>query len=114
VARRPAEGGAAGARFAMLEQDWERGDSVAYLARALPLAREVVQAAEARGRAGPRLAPDEVRLLSRCARLAAAGPAGHDLGPVELQRFWELAAAEHDRHAQFAVGLWYARMQVDG
>jgi TPR repeat protein len=114
VARRPAEGGAAGARFSMLEQDWERGDGAAYLARALPLARELVQAAEARGRAGPRLAPDEVRLLSRCARLAAAGAAGHDLGPAELQRFWELAAAEHDRHAQFAVGLWYARMQVDG
>ncbi|WP_460826746.1 tetratricopeptide repeat protein, partial [Massilia terrae] len=63
--------------------------------------------------AGPRLAPDEVRLLSRCAR-AAAGSAAHQLSPGELQRFWELAGAEHDRHAQLALGLWYARMQVDG
>ncbi|WP_460829649.1 tetratricopeptide repeat protein, partial [Massilia agilis] len=70
--------------------------------------------AEARGRAGPRLAPDEVRLLSRCARLAASSTGAHDLPAAELQRFWELAAAEHDRHAQLAMGLWYARMQVDG
>jgi TPR repeat protein len=28
--------------------------------------------------------------------------------------FWELAAAEQDRHAQFALGLWCARMRIDG
>lgn len=112
--RRAAESGVAEARFALLEQDWEQGQQGAYLERALPLARALVQAAEARGRAGPRLAPDEVRLLSRCARLAASGTGALDLLPAELQRFWELAAAEHDRHAQLAMGLWYARMQVDG
>jgi TPR repeat protein len=112
--RRAAESGVAEARFALLEQEWETGQHAGYLARALPLARTLVQAAEARGRAGPRLAPDEVKLLSRCARLATAGAAAHDLAAAELQRFWELAAAEHDRHAQLAVGLWYARMQVDG
>jgi uncharacterized protein len=112
--RRAAESGVAEARFALLEQEWEQGQHAAYLARALPLARTLVQAAEARGRGGPRLAPDEVKLLSRCARLAAGGKLPHDLAAAELQRFWELAAAEHDRHAQLAVGLWCARMQVDG
>lgn len=112
--RRAADSGVAEARFAVLEQDWAQGNHAAYLARALPLARAAQQALEARGRAGPRLAPDEVRLLSRCARAAAAGSAAHDLSAAELQRFWELAGAEHDRHAQLALGLWHARMQVDG
>ncbi|WP_370660222.1 tetratricopeptide repeat protein, partial [Massilia glaciei] len=77
------------------------------------------------------LTPDEVLLLSRCARVldGAHGPAdpaaaaaaaaealqrAHAVGPAELRRFFELAAAEHDRHAQMAVGLWFARMRVDG
>jgi TPR repeat protein len=111
--RRAADSGVAQARFAVLEQDWVDGNHEAYLGRALPLARAVVQAVEARGRAA-RLAPDEVRLLSRCARVAAADQAAHDLSAAELQRFWELAGAEHDRHAQLALGLWHARMQVDG
>jgi uncharacterized protein len=111
--RRAADAGVAPARFAVLEQDWIDGKHEAYLARALPLARAVVQAVDARGRAG-RLAPDEVRLLSRCARVAAAGQVPGDLVAAELQRFWELAAAEHDRHAQLALGLAHARMQVDG
>lgn len=112
--RRAAENGVAEARFALLEQEWESGARQAYLERALPLARSLVQAADAQGRAAPRLAPHEVALLARCARLAEAGDLAHDLGPGELHRFWELAAAEHDRHAQLAMGLWYARMQVDG
>jgi uncharacterized protein len=111
--RRAADAGVAPARFAVLEQDWIDGKHEAYLARALPLARAVVQAVDARGRAG-RLAPDEVRLLSRCARVAAAGQVSGDLVAAELQRFWELAGAEHDRHAQLALGLAHARMQVDG
>jgi TPR repeat protein len=111
--RRAADSGVAQARFAVLEQDWIDGNHEAYLARALPLARAVVLAVEARGRAA-RLAPDEVRLLSRCARVAGACEAAQDLSAAELQRFWELAGAEHDRHAQLALGLWHARMQVDG
>ena len=107
----PAPGGQP--RFAMLEQDWVEGRHAEYLARALPLARTVVRAVDARGRAS-RLAPDEVRLLSRCARIVANAQAAHDMTGAELQRFWELAGAEHDRHAQLALGLWHARMLVDG
>jgi hypothetical protein len=61
-----------------------------------------------------RLAPAEATVLSRCARLLAAAPAAHQVGADELQRFCELAAAAHDRHAQLALGLWCARMRVDG
>jgi hypothetical protein len=55
-----------------------------------------------------------VVLLSRCARLLAADEAQQCIDAAELHRFWEVAAAEHDRHAQLALGLWYARMLVDG
>ncbi len=33
---------------------------------------------------------------------------------AEQHRYWELAAFEHDRVAQMAMGLWCARMQIDG
>jgi integrase len=42
------------------------------------------------------------------------GAAVHDVEADELHVFWELAAAEQDRHAQFALGLWCARMRIDG
>ena len=109
-----ADSGVAEAQFALLEQAWESGAWHDYLERALPLARAVAQAAAAQGKAGQRLSPDEVALLSRCARLLDGKDQPAPLAPEELRRFWELAAAEHDRHAQLAMGLWYARMQVDG
>lgn len=112
--REAADNGLEPAQFAQLEQDWEGGDRAAYLARALPLARALAGSEAAQGRAAARLAPDEVLLLSRCARLVAANEAAHDVGPAELQRFWELAATEQDRHAQLALGLWCARMRIDG
>jgi TPR repeat protein len=111
--RRAAASGVAEAQFSLLERDWEAGQAQAYLERALPLARVLVQAVATSGKSA-RLAPDEVTLLSRCARLLAGGDAPQPVEPDELRLFWELAAAEHDRHAQLAVGLWFARMQVDG
>jgi TPR repeat protein len=111
--RRAADNGVAEAQFALLEQAWDDGQHRAYLERALPLARALVQEA-GDGKAHERPSPDEVTLLSRCARLLAADPAQQEVEPAELHRFWELAAAEHACHAQLALGLWYARMQVDG
>jgi TPR repeat protein len=111
--RRAADSGVAEARSALLEQAWETRQWPAYLERALPPARALADAALAPGKGGARLAPHEVTLLSRCARVLAemeAMPVDAD----ELRRFWELAAAEHDRHAQLALGLWHARMQIDG
>ncbi len=112
--REAADSGMEPAQFAQLQQDWDNGRRDAYLARALPLARVLAGSDAAHGRAAARLAPDDVLLLSRCAQLVAAGQAGHDVESAELLRFWELAAAEHDRHAQLALGLWNARMRVDG
>jgi len=112
--REAADGGVTPAQFALLEQAWASGDRAAYLQRALPLARAVAGSDAARDGACARLGPDEVSLLSRCARLAADEGMAHDIGPDELHTFRELAAAEQDRHAQLSLGLWSARMRVDG
>jgi len=112
--RQAADTGVAPAQFALLEQAWESGDHAAYLRRALPLARAVAGSDAARDGACARLAPDEVTLLSRCARLVEASGAEHGVAPDELHTFRELAAAEQDRHAQLSLGLWCARMRVDG
>ena len=109
--RRAADNGLPEAQFALLEQSWEGGQWDDYLERALPLARALAEGAAAKHT--QRLTPGEVGLLSRVARLLERG-AGADADPAELHTFWELAAAENDRHAQLAMGLWYARMQVDG
>jgi len=109
---RAADNGLAEAQFALLDQSWTAQAWGDYLARALPLARALVQGGG--GKQIQRLAPGEVTLLSRTARLLGDGKAGHDADSDEIHAFWEMAAAEHDRHAQLAIGLWYARMQVDG
>jgi TPR repeat protein len=112
--RRAADSGVTPAQFAVLEQEWDAGHSQAYIDRALPLARSLAHSEVAQDRACARLAPDEVTLLSRCARLIDEGKVAHDVDAGELHGFWELAAAEQDRHAQFALGLWCARMRIDG
>lgn len=126
--RRAADSGVAEAQFTVLEQAWSARQWSDYLARALPLARALVRE---RGEQGEmrRFAPDEIALLSRCARLldpalgvmeedgsapAPAPAAAVELEPGEPSSFWELAAAEHDRHAQLALGLRCARMRIDG
>jgi TPR repeat protein len=110
--RRAADNGLAEAQFALLDQSWTAEAWDDYLARALPLARTLVQ--NGGGKHIQRLAPGEVTLLSRTARLLADGKGSLDAGSEEIHTFWEMAAAEQDRHAQLAIGLWYARMQVDG
>jgi TPR repeat protein len=110
--RRAADSGVAVAQFALLEADWEAGRWTGFMQRALPLARALVQAVDG-GRKG-RLAPEEVALLSRCARVVAGDQPGYQVDQGEIRRFCELAANEHDGYAQLAVGLWCARMQVDG
>jgi len=154
--RRAADSGVAEAQAAMLAQAWDAGRHDDYLARALPLARALVAASAGRGQL-QRLAPGDITLLSRVARLLDAGVAagaadaadtadtedasdasdaadasadtgvagttgaagaigafGATMAPGEPLCFWELAAAEHDRHAQLALGLHCARMGIDG
>jgi TPR repeat protein len=115
--QRAAEGGVAEARFALLEEAWTAQAWPLYLARSLPAARALLEAANKLGRTAPRLAPAEVTMVSRCARLLSEGvafDAAGCTGPDEVHRLWELAAAEQDAHAQLALGLWWARMGIDG
>ncbi|MDL2353875.1 MAG: hypothetical protein QFF03_01325 [Pseudomonadota bacterium] len=110
--QRAADGGLPQAQFAVLDAAWHARQWQLYLQRALPLARALAQAhAGAGAPAAP--APHEATLLSRCARALTRQPA-LAAGAAELQRFWELAATAHDRHAQLALGLWCARMRADG
>ena len=97
----------------LIDAAWQARDWQAYLALALPQARALVAAGAEPNQLRARLAPGDVLLLSRCAQLldSAAGPLA-DAG--ESRRFWELAAAENDRDAQLAMGLWWARMRLDG
>ena len=124
--RRAADSGVAAAQSAVLEQAWDAGRWDDYLARALPLARTLVRTAASQDGV-QRLAPADIALLSRVARLlddsafheggqGEHGPVRHGITPApgEPLCFWELAAAEHDRHAQLAMGLRCARMGVDG
>ncbi len=115
--QRAADGSMTEARFTLIEQAWETQQWPLYLARSLPLVRSLLDAAQKLGRAAPRLAPGEVSMVSRCARLlsdgVSAGAHGGS-GPEEVHRLWQLAAAEQDAHAQLALGLWWARMGIDG
>lgn len=132
--REAVENGLPQAQLSQLDSDWEEGRMAAYAQRALPLARALVRQAGSQPHAGGQLGAADVSLLSRCARALAAeadarGGAGGESGAngaggaalaaadamsAEIRHFFEIAAAEHDAHAQFAVGLWGARMQVDG
>lgn len=110
---------------ATLDGAWSAARWDDYLAGALPLARMVVRASGGQAD-GPRLAPDDITLLSRCARLldpalegsgecgAACVAGAHRLERGEPAVFWELAAAERDRYAALALGLRCARMHIDG
>jgi len=118
-------GSAVAVAQATLDSDWAAGRWDDYLATGLPLARTLAAERLAQDDVR-RLAPDEIALLSRCARLldpaltgagcggVCAATAAPRLQPGEPALFWELAAAEHDRHAQLALGLRCARMRVDG
>ena len=116
--------GASTAQYAALDALWTARRWADYLRLALPQAQALVAG---HGEPGDmrRFAPDEIALLSRCARLmdpaldgvggvATKGAVAEPSAPGELAVFWELAAAEHDPYAQLALGLRCARMRVDG
>ncbi|MCE3606863.1 SEL1-like repeat protein [Massilia sp. P8910] len=116
--QRAADSGMPQAQLSQLDHDWEDGLMGAYATRALPLARALARQLGASPRALGQLSQADVTLLSRCARAQAAGAVAGEgergADEAEIRHFFELAAAEHEAHAQMAVGLWCARMQVDG
>lgn len=111
---RPLSAAVSEADHALLEAAWDAHAWSAYLQLALPLARQFVARLEASPKLALRPGPNDVVLLSRCARLLAEQRGGESADPDEVRTFFDIAATEHDRHAELAVGLWYARMQVDG
>jgi TPR repeat protein len=99
---------------APLDALWHEGDHQRFLARALPLARALLQSEHGMLRPAGCLARADVTLLSRCAQALTQAGDPALAGADEIRRFWELAASEHDPQAQMALGLWHARMLVDG
>jgi TPR repeat protein len=106
-----AEGGVVQARYALADHAWALADYHAFLYWALPLARGLVCRLDRAGAGEPRLRSEDVLLLSRCAQaLLSTG----DFDAGEIERFWELAALEDDRNAQFYLGLWFAKIDANG
>ncbi|HEY0063256.1 MAG TPA: SEL1-like repeat protein [Telluria sp.] len=98
---------------------WVAGRWADYLAQALPLARALappVPPGQGPQRDGGfagapvSLNPADIVLLSRCAEALEQSGGAAD----EIERYRQIAAAEHEPHAQMAVGLWHARMRADG
>ncbi len=106
---RAADSGVPEARFALIERAWDGEQWALYIERALPLAQTLADQSAPAG-----LSPDALRLLARCAQLLTDGRVAQTLEPARIQRFWELAAHGHERTAQLAMGLWLARMEVNG
>ena len=99
---------------APLDALWHEGDYQRFLARGLPQARALLRTEQGTLRPAGCLSRDDVSLLSRCAQALSQESASELAGADEIRRFWELAANEHDPQAQMALGLWHARMLVDG
>ena len=99
---------------APLDALWMEGDHERFLASALPLARALLRTDQGTLRPAGCLSRDDVSLLSRCAQALSRTPDSPLAGAEEIRRFWELAANEQDPQAQMALGLWHARMLVDG
>ena len=110
----PSHARAAVARQVLPDASWQARDWDGYLAQALPIARALAGADTATARLRGRIEPAEALLLSRCAQLLDGGQLEHTVCADEIRGFWELAAAENDRDAQLAMGLWWARMRLDG
>lgn len=100
------------AQYELLERSWREQERGEFLARALPLARSIVAAADGEGQrsAMPPSQALQVTLLSRCAQALAEQEAGGE----DMARMRELAAQGGDRTAQLALGLALARMNTDG
>ena len=118
-AERAADGGIPQAQYLLADAAWENGDRAAYLHRALPLARalraqyagQTAHMTAPSPAVGQQLGADKLRLLSRCCE-ALLQSSDRDID--EIHQFWELAAYADDNDAQFALGLWFARMRADG
>jgi TPR repeat protein len=109
-ATRAAEAGLPAARRALAEHGWASGDDAFFLRWALPLAREIVKGVETSEFMARQLAEADVVLLSRCAQALLRQPG---MLSQEIVQFLELAAWARDRDAQYYLGLWFAKLDID-
>lgn len=110
-ATRAAQSGVPQARHALADHAWATADYPEFLRWALPLARQLLEHAESVEPALRRFEEHDVSLLSRCAQaLFMTG----DFDAAEVTRLWECAARAGDRNAQCSLGLWFARMDING
>lgn len=104
-ATRAARSGVTDAQYAMADHAWARSDLHGFLQWALPLARRLADAPATE--AGER----ERSLVLRAAH-ALSACAGFD--GAEITRLLEWTAQTGSRDAQYALGLWQARMDTNG
>lgn len=106
-AQRAARSGVAEAQYALAEHAWASGDPTTFLRWALPLARALID----RDNSAAVLSERDIALAARCAQaLLASG----DFDAAEVTHLLEFAAQSGDREAQYALGLWLARMDAHG
>lgn len=106
-ARRAAKSGIAQAQYALADHAWATGDYKEFLHWALSLARSTLEQCESDRQWSER----DLGLLARCAQaLFQSG----NFDPDEVTRLWEIVAQQGDRQAQYALGLWFARMDAGG
>jgi TPR repeat protein len=110
-ATRAAQSGVPQARCALADHAWAIGDHQAFLRWALPLARQLLEHAGSGESALRKFEEQDISLLSRCAQ-ALFMTGGFDA--AEVTRLWECAAHAGDRNAQCSLGLWFAKMDING
>lgn len=119
-ASRAADSGVMPAQLVLAGLAWDAQDGAAFLRRALPLARELVQRlppapdgdmSESLRTALQKLTEAELLLLSRCAQALLHNA---DADQDELLQLLMLAAVAGDRTAQCLLGLRFARMESQG
>jgi hypothetical protein len=99
---------------AQLDVLWQTGQWEAWLEHALPQARALAATLDSTGKTSVQPGPADASLLARCARLLENGQGGQRGHADEILRLRELAAGLNEPEAQCALGLWHARMQLDG
>lgn len=94
------------ARYAMADHAWAQGDLVGFLQWTQPIVDKIVASTPAPGAVMER----ELTLVMRTAHAMSCG----ESEPAAVTRVLEWAAQTGDRHAQYVLGLWLARMDAEG
>lgn len=108
---RAADKGLLHAQRALADVAWATGDQAAFVRWSVPIAQAIVRKQYPRHAPPPSLQMEDTRLLYRCAQALAQTD---DFDVKEVEQFWRLAAEAGDVDAQFALGLWFAKMDATG